>query len=932
MALPRLRPLPAALAAVLLAGSHAASASDEEFFETKVRPLLASRCFECHGAQKQQGEVRLDAKAGMFADGPAGRLVVPGKPDESRLLQVVAYEPYDTQMPPTGKLPAEEIAVFTEWVRKGAPWPDAAEASSPGGPGTYDFDAARAGHWAFRPVAKPVPPDVKDAASVGSPIDRFLLAELEKHGVGFSPPADRRTLLRRVYFDLVGVPPTADEIAAFQADESPDAFAKVVDRLLASPLYGQRWGRHWLDVARYADTKGYVFTEDPRYPYAYTYRDYVVEAFNADKPFDRFVLEQLAADQLGLPENAKELAALGFLTVGRRNLNNRPDILDDRIDVTSRGFMALTVACARCHDHKYDPIPAADYYSLYGVFDSCDDPDSGDLPLIGTPAQSQAFVRFQQELERRQAEVAKYVAEQRDLIAAEMRRRAGDYLLGVLKGDEAAPGLRRRGVGAWREFLGKVAADDPVWGPWKRLSGLPAEGFADQAKAAVEAMRQETPYRDGLGKFVLDRLTSEPLGRVEDLCRAYGTLLAQTVDRPADLPPEQTASLDAIAAELAKVGPPFALTDDQAKELFDRAQRNEERERQRKVDEFRANSDAAPPRAMVLRDRATPVEPVVFVRGNPGRPGDRVPRQFLRLLSGDGREPFAKDASGRLDLAKAIADPANPLTARVIVNRVWQHHFGEGIVRTPSDFGTRADPPTHPALLDWLAAEFVEGGWSVKRLHRMIVLSAAYRQSSAVSDFGSRIADSDRDNPQSENLDPQSLDPENRLLWRMNPRRLDFEAMRDATLAVAGRLDPALGGRPVDLFGGDSPRRTIYGFVNRNDLPGVWRSFDFPTPDASVGERSETTVPQQALFAMNSPFVLGQAKALAARPEVAASATPEAKAAALYRIALQRDPAAEELGAAAAFLAGEPMPGSDLSRTEQLAQVLLLANEFLFID
>jgi hypothetical protein len=916
MILFRLPPLPVALAVTLLAGPVLAQGSDEEFFEAKVRPVLADRCFECHGEKKQQGEVRLDRKAVVFGDGPAGPLVVAGKPEESRLLQVIAHDPADTQMPPKAKLPDAEIAVLTEWVKRGAPWPDAPAA----GPATGKDDGAKAEseHWAFRPVVKPVPPEVKGVASASGPVDRFLLAKLEQQGFGYSPQADRRTLIRRVYFDLVGIPPTAAEVAAFEADPSPDAWEKVVDRLLSSPLYGQRWGRHWLDVARYADTKGYVFTEDPRYPYAYTYRDYVIDAFNADKPYDRFVVEQLAADKLGLPGDAPELAAIGFLTVGRRNLNNRQDILDDRIDVTCRGLMGLTVGCARCHDHKFDPIPTADYYSLYGVFDSCDDVPDGEMPQIGEAAKTEEYARFQKELERRQGEVEKYVTEQRDAIVAEVRRKSGEYLLAVVKGPESSPMLRRRGLGVWQELVKRVGADDPVWGPWKRLSGLAGDGFADKAKAAVEAMRQETPFRDGLGRFVLDRVASQPLGSVDDLARAYGALLTQTVDRPADLPPEQAAQLDALSAKLGESGPPFALTNDAAKQFFDRAQRNELSNRQRKVDEFRASSPAAPPRAMVVRDKPAPTEPVVFVRGNPGRRGDPVPRRFLEVIAGKERQPFAKDASGRLDLAKAIADPTNPLTARVIVNRVWQHHFGEGLVRTPSDFGTRAEPPTHPALLDWLAADFVEGGWSVKRLHRAILLSAAYQQSSL---------DRSTDEPRL-----AEVDPTNRLLWRMNPRRLEFESMRDATLAVAGRLDPVLGGRPVDLFGADSPRRTVYGFVNRNDLPGVWRSFDFPSPDVSIAERPETTVPQQTLFGMNSPFVVGQAKALAARPEVARAATPKEKVAALYRTALQRDPTDAELRDATAFLSGEPMSGSHLSRTEQFAQVLLLTNEFLFID
>jgi hypothetical protein len=911
-----LRSLPAALAVVLIATCQFARAADDEFFETKIRPLLANRCFECHGEKKQQGKVRLDQRAAVFDEGPAGKIVVPSKPAESRLLQVIAYDPNDTQMPPKGKLPAEEIALLTEWVTRGAAWPESAK------PQTETPEASsgkpREPHWAFQPIAHPVPPVVKNAERVESPIDRFVIAKLEEKGLMLSPQVDRRTLLRRVSFDLVGLPPTPEEVSAFEADTSPDAYAKAIDRLLASPLYGQRWGRHWLDVARYADTKGYVFTEDINYPYAYTYRDYVIDALNDDMPYDRFVQEQLAADKLGLPADSPELAALGFLTVGRRNLNNRMDIIDDRIDVTARGLMGLTVACARCHDHKFDPIPTADYYSLYGVFDSCDDPAAGELPMIGEPEKTAEYEKFQQELDRRQAEVAKYVAEQKGVIEADIRRKAANYLLVMLNGPSDERDVRRRGIEHWKTFLEKVAADDPLWGPWKRLSGLPKEGFADAAKAAIETMRQETPFRDGLGGFVLARLSSQPLGSADDLARAYGVLLTQSVDRPADLSPEDAAQFDALAKKLSESGPPFALTDDVVKDFFDRAQRNEERERQKKVDEFRSKSTAAPPRAMVLRDRPNPVEPVIFERGNPGRRGEQVPRRFLKVIAGEDRPTFAKDASGRLDLAKAITDPSNPLTARVIVNRVWQHHFGEAIVRTPSDFGMRADPPTHPELLDWLATEFMSHGWSLKWLHREMLLSATYQQASV-----DRSANDSR---------IMLIDPMNTLLWRMNPHRLEFEAMRDATLAVSGRLDPALGGRPINLFEQDSPRRTVYGYVNRNDLPGVWRSFDFPSPDASIAERPETTVPQQALFAMNSPFVINQAKLLAERSEVASVPTPVEKVTALYRLALQREPNSEERESAVAFVSQPKSEGAELDRVQELAQVLLLTNEFLFID
>ncbi len=907
---------------VLPATATAADTPGEEFFETKVRPLLVKRCVGCHGPEKQQGEVRLDSRAAVMG-GSAGPLVLPGKVAESRILQVVRFSDDDTQMPPKGKLPAEEIAVLTEWVRLGAPWPASADAPKVVGPTGYDFERLGQEHWAFRPVVKPVPPDVRSAVSE-SPVDRFVLARLEAAGLSLSPPADKRTLLRRVTFDLTGLPPTADEAAAFEADDAPDAFARVVDRLLASPLYGQRWGRHWLDVARYADTKGYVFTEEMRFPYSYTYRDYVVSAFNADKPYDRFVIEQIAADRLGLPADAPELAALGFLTVGRRNLNRREDILDDRIDVTCRGLMGLTVACARCHDHKFDPIPTADYYSLYGVFDSSDDLPPAEMPQIGEPQMTPEYAEFLKELGKRQSEVDGYVGGRHAAIVAEMSARAGEYLRATVReGDAGTDGQRIRpeGRNAWKRYLDQAAKpDDRLWGLWKRLAGTPDGEFAEKSRQEIETLRSAPAFQEEFAATVLNRLTAEPIGSFDDLARHYGSLIA-AAGQPGD-----DATLKQVAERLkTDDAPPFTPVDRIAA-LFQRDERDHERNLQKKVDEFRATSLAAPPRAMAVRDRPNPVEPVVFVRGNVGRRGDKVPRQFLRIIAGSDRQPFPKDQSGRLDLARAVADPANPLTARVLVNRVWQHHFGEGLVRTPSDFGARAEPPTHPELLDWLAAEFTEGGWSIKRLHRAILLSATYRQGAGSRDQAAGVEAA------AKSPNPELVDPENKLLWHMNRRRLTFEAMRDSFLCVAGRLDPAIGGRPVEIVSADSPRRSVYGFVNRNDLPGLLRSFDFPSPDASSAGRTETTVPQQALYGMNSPFVTDQAKSLAARPEVTAAGDDSERVERLYRLALGRAPSSEERALAMAFLASPVAPGAGLNRTEQLSQVLLLTNEFFFVD
>jgi hypothetical protein len=733
-----------------------------EFFETKVRPVLAENCFTCHGAKRQQAGLRLDGRETLLKGSETGPVVVAGDPDKSRLIHAIRYQG-ELKMPPKGPLPAEAIESLTTWIKMGAPWPESANtAGVPSSP--LSVDEARRKHWAFQPVRRPALPAVKDPTWAQTPLDSFILAKLEEKGLTPSPPATRRVLIRRATLDLIGLPPTPEELAAFEADRSPDAFARVLDRLLASPQYGERWGRHWLDVARYADTKGSVANnEEPRYPFAYTYRDYVIRAFNEDLPYDQFLLQQLAADLLPLGDDKRPLAAMGYLTLGPRG--NLADTIDDRIDVVSRGLLGLTVACARCHDHKYDPIPQADYYSLYGVFASSTEPQ--DLPQIAEP------------------EPAAY--------------------------------------DAYTKALGELQQQ--------------VKAFEDRNRSELQA---------GHRKF-----------------------------------------------------------------------REQLRALQRKVDQHRLTHPGAPPKAMVLVDASQPVEPRVFLRGNSRALGATVPRQFLAVLSGDDRQPF-RQGSGRLELAQAIAARDNPLTARVLVNRVWMHHFGQGLVRSPSNFGLGGEVPSHPELLDYLAWRFREDGWSIKQLHRLILLSAVYQQSSA-------------DNP-----GRQQVDPDNHLLGKMNRQRLNFEALRDSLLAVAGRLDRKQAGQPVDLTTAPfSLRRSVYGFIDRQNLPGLFRTFDFASPDTSSEQRHQTTIPQQALFLMNSPFVIEQARHLLTRPDVAALREPEARIEYLYRLLYGRAPEARELALGRQFLeAARASESKDLQLTAwaQYAQVLLMSNEFVLVE
>lgn len=797
-------------------------------------------------------------------------------------------------------------------------------------------------HWAFQPIWDGPPPPVEDTQWLQSPIDRFVLARLEGAGLAPSPPADRRTLIRRAFYDLIGLPPTWRDLRAFVEDPrpTPEAFAEVVETLLQSPRYGERWGRHWLDVARFADTKDGVlmYGDDRIRPYAYTYRDYVIRAFNEDVPFDRFVHEQLAADLIRPELEPWRLAAMGFLTLGRMYDNNIHDVIDDQIDTTTRGLLGLTVACARCHDHKYDPIPTADYYSLYGVFAGSEAPL--ELPLIGQPKGPEG-AEFEREAAAKRAELHKFLGDQFALLSEATRGRVMDYLVHVATTEPdpletevyflslAPDDLRPPIVARWRTFLERRARpEDPVFGPWYDLMKLFDSGVAakdvDARRALLLAEWAGRPggTRQGqLNPLVREALSSASLVSRKDVARAYGELLKRIYEESKT---DKTISRDAARQQLLEIvaghDSPAWFPKSQTRIYMSRADKDAIGGKLQDLDRMAVRSPHAPPRAMVLVDCEVQREPRILIRGNPSRPGDHVPRQFLDVLTEGERTPFGT-GSGRLELARAITSPTNPLTARVIVNRVWMHHFGEPLVATPSDFGTRGTPPTHPKLLDHLATWFMQHGWSLKKLHRYIMRSAAYHQ-------GTTPAPS---HPSPRN--PHAVDPDNHLLWRMNRRRLDFEAMRDTLLALSGRLEHRSGGRPVDIANDPESRcRTVYGLVDRQSLPSVFRAFDFANPDQSVACRVQTTVPQQALFAMNSEFVVLQAKGLAARSEVAAADDHSAKIAALFRIALLRNPSPDELADSLAFVRQEKDEASELSKWEQLSQVLLSSNELMYLD
>lgn len=751
-------------------------------------------------------------------------------------------------------------------------------------------DASR--HWAFHKPVEPAVPVVRNTAWVKSPVDAFVLAGLEAQGLKPAPLADRRTLVRRAYFDLIGLPPTPEEVDAFVADRSPDAFARVVDSLLASIHYGERWGRYWLDVARYADTKGYVFTEERRYPYAYTYRDYVIRSFNEDKPYDRFLMEQIAADQLPLGEDKRPLAAMGFVTLGRRFINVKPDIMDDRIDVVCRGTMGMTVGCARCHNHKFDPIPTSDYYSLYSIFNNS--PESRDPPLIGEVEHTPGAEAYQAELRTLEGNLAAFYVKKNAELVKPLRtaKKIAEYLLATqsktldqgayLSGIGPSPYL----VSRWRRYLAVHEKQDTVFVAWRSYVRIAGDDFAAKAGAVTQRISGLDASR--LNPVVGKAFAGDPPASLKEVAERYGGLLAD-YDRPQTL---ADAAEEAIRQVLCSDDSPVTVPSDDLVKLFNREGSDALTKLQKKIDTLKATNPNAPARAMTLEDAATIENQFVFVRGNPGNRGVEVKPHFLTCLAGPNPRLFTH-GSGRLELAQAIASKDNPLTARVLVNRVWQHHFGFGIVRTPSDFGTRGDPPTHPQLLDYLAVQFMNG-WSIKQLHRQIMLSSTYQMASDIS-------------PDSAVRDPQNL-----LLSHFNRQRLDFEATRDALLAVGGKCDLTAYGRSVDITVEPfSTRRSVYAYIDRQNLPGLFRSFDFASPDVTCPRRFVTTVPQQALFMMNSPILIEQVKNLLDRPEIAAEHDPRQKIARLYRLLFDRMPVTDELTLGASYIASEQSMAHD---------------------
>ena len=993
---------------------EAATLSDSKSladFENRVRPLLAARCVKCHGPQKQESNLRLDSRAAMIHGGDTGPAIVPGRPEASLFVKAIRHEG-EIQMPPDSRLKDEQITSLTRWVADGAPWPDDVGAATIRRGAISPEDRA---FWSFQPVRTRPAPEVEDRNWVRSPVDRWILAGLEAKGLRPVRPADRRTLIRRATFDLTGLPPTPEDVDAFLADASPDAFARVVERLLASPAYGERWGRQWLDVVRYADTAG----ETADYPVreAYKYRDYVISAFNQDTPYDQFVREQVAGDIIAGedpgPSYARLVTATGFIAVSRRfgfdSENYHHLTIQDTIDTLGQAILGLTLGCARCHDHKYDPVSARDYYALYGIFDSTRYPFPGSeqkpnmrsmaslRPRAESEALRESFARELASLEAGvKANKARITIETLDELDGdfELQKPSAGGSLGCLVPPwffEGSPDVIAQAQSPFTNlthFEGTVgvrfpndAADHRVW---QRLSPARTARAHGRLHFNID-FRNASPQAGGPGTyrffvghgpgrspaievFVSANALLVRNGDATESIRPlrpgtwYNLQLILDLDRrtysgtmgaPGDVTsftekpfsPGWDGTIDTILLDgrgpVAGVRPALDVDNIALRET--------------PISPVGSTSGAAPAGKPGRADRArllgalieqraadlaygmaegTPHDVRIQNRGEPSKPGEVVPRRFLEILGGDSLADGV-EGSGRLQLAQWLTRPENPLTARVMVNRIWQGHFGNGLVATENDFGKRGRRPSHPGLLDDLAHRFMAGGWSIKAMHRLIMLSSTYQLS---SDYDTRGAE---------------IDPADERLWRFPPHRLDAESIRDAILMLGGGLDRSPAGpHPFPPLGTGftqhgpfyavypSRRRSVYLMTQRNRRHPFLALFDGPDPNASTAKRSITTVPTQALFFMNDPFVHEQAEGFARRL-LAASRDEGDRIRLAYRMALAREPLGEELEKSRDFLVryrrqlgadGVPVGDHDRPVWSAFARTLFACNEFVFID
>lgn len=1073
------------VAAYFLLSARLAVAQDAEFFEKKVRPVLVEHCIECHSGDERESELRVDSLTALLIGGERGPAIVPGKPNEGTFIPAIRHD--DTlQMPLNKKLPQAVIADLTQWIQEGAHWPDAAPVSATPRPVVAERlpSAEDRQFWAFQtPRAVPLPPVADATAWVRTPIDQFVLQKLESAQIAPNAVADKRTLIRRATLALIGIPPTPEEVHAFLADDSPHAFEQVVDRLLASPHYGERWGRHWLDVARYGDSNG--LDENLAYGNAWRYRDYVVEAFNSDRPYDEFIREQIAGDLLPPSDDEqvqlRRVIATGFLSLGSKMLAEddpvkmEMDIIDEQLDTLGKAVMGLTLGCARCHDHKFDPISAQDYYALAGIFKSSKTMENfgvvarwqeRPVALLTTVAQRdhqlavvagmQAAITQRIQLEtnrmrtKAQSQLAAYLLaaahqlrideslQSAQPIANDSTRRTAPDCV-ILEAEEYARGnvlkdTTNYGVGIgvlvnrgelpnFTEYdiefekSGRYQIDLRYAAAASRPTSIMLDGKPIKSDAAGKVTGSWTPESQQwfveviveitAGKHVIRLENAGPFPHIDKLCLAPATSTSESTALVAGTPPATLQPLIArqwvtfLKAQREVVGGPFSLwwqlqtqgaladftgeptplnalllAEPQPTTLAQLAQRYQDLVLLSEAAELAplkeligaskgpfslddlpesALSEATVADLKALREQKTAVEksiPViaeamsitdgqpqnlrVHLRGSHTTLGDEVARRMPHLLAQGDERPIDATASGRLELAEWMTRPNHPLTARVLVNRVWLAHFGDGLVRSPDNFGMLGEAPTHPELLDWFAHQFIQNGWSIKSLHRLILNSATWQQSTHWNEAAAAI------------------DPENRLLWRMNRRRLEAEAIRDSLLAIGGDLDATMGGNllptenrkyvtstanvNVEVY--NSTRRTLYLPIVRSAIFDYLTAFDFGDPSAMNGQRDRTTVAPQALFLMNSGLVAKESESLS-RTLLALPGEDSGRITVAFERFYSRPPTESEVASSLEFIAAYEKQLVDRgTAVEQLrptawkafCRALMSTNEFLYVN
>jgi len=1084
-----------------------ADLKQQEFFEKRIRPLLISQCYDCHSEGSVESGLRVDSLSALIKGGERGPAVVVGKPEQSLLISAVNHSG-QIHMPPKDKLSQKEISDLTEWIRRGVNWPNSkpmvqTKDDSSAGPLFTQNDKE---FWAFQSPQEPDLPEVKNTTWAQSSLDAFVLSKLEQAGAAPVPPADQETLIRRATFDLIGLPPTRKEIEDFLKDDSPNAFAKVIDRLLASPRYGERWGRHWLDVARYADSNG--LDENLAYANAFRYRDYVIAAFNKDKPFDQFVQEQLAGDILAEQSNdesrVEKITATGFLSIGAKMLAEddqakmQMDIVDEQLDTVGRTFMGLTLGCARCHTHKFDPIPIEDYYSLAGIFKSTKTMENFKVVarwqerILASPIEIKMLEVQKKEIAALESQIQSVMKTADEQLLVEERKHVADYLLAaeikkhadqlmnatkpigddpksytlnsaiVVEAENYQAGNVKKSLTGYGEGIGVIYNNGPlpniaeyevevpksglyqfeiryaaaasrpvqlsindqlvknnaaadVTGSWyPKSQQWKVEGFYQfiQGKNKIH-LESKIPFphidkiliapprkdsKEGpnfiadvsppQGKLIgsitlqwadylmkVSKEKSSPfyvwnetvrtgkvpenLGdsyqrfqnlnelpkqtRLTKAAQVYGTLFAEVEQEWHAY--QQTAAgkkakslanpeREAIRKVLYDPNGPFALPSDHESHFATKikTQLAAKREVKKRLEKVLPQY----PTAMAVSEQK-PENVKVHLRGSHFTLGKEVPRQFLQIIEGENQTPIDDQQSGRLQLAQWLTSGQHPLTARVMVNRIWRWHFGKGLVRTPDNFGKLGERPTHPELLDWLAVQFVENNWSIKSMHRLIMLSSTYQMS---TDFNAEMV---------------AVDPENRLLWRMNRRRLEAEAIRDSILAVCGNLDYEMSGSMLSVKNRkyvtstsnvnpviyQTNRRSVYLPIVRSALYEVLQAFDFADPSVLSGNRTHTTVAPQALFMMNSDFVMQHTKDFAAQISHETHLDASAKVNRIYERIFSRPATEKEKRQALSYIGQyrQDINSIEMSDEEKeqrtwqsLCRVLISSNEFLFVN